>query len=463
VIALLLLACSGSPEPAPELIPGAPAPERPHEVEPDGQPVPREDHATVHHRFDDAEKWAEVFDDPARDAWQKPAALVAALDLPRGATVADIGAGTGYFNAHLAGAVGSEGRVVAVDIEPALVAHMKARALEEGTLQVEARLGEPADPGLGAEEVELVLLVDTYHHIDERRAYFAGLRRAVRPGGRLVVVDFKPGELPVGPPEHARVPQAQVVDELVAAGWHTGPSLDLLPYQFVQIMVRDPVVTGDLSSLQAAAWEALPTSANHCPDSFDYWPDGGLQNFWCHAQGSMSLEQVAGASGMGIWRSGPHTLGALDLDEPTAFGHYDPAFVDWLVGHGVRAAEDAAFRGATQDAYDGYARPLARTMWRARRKLQANRDCKARELKAYQAAMESGTPGYYERWYGFLAADWCTEQGYGGRVGNGNVVKSAVGFWLRRELDGTADAWARGLEKLLVAYDADWMENPGRP
>jgi len=416
----------------------------------------------VSHGFGDVETWAAVFDDPARDAWQKPVELVAALELPEGATVADIGAGTGYFNDHLARAVGPEGKVIAVDIEPSLVEHMRARALDEGTTQVEARLGEPADPGLRAAEVDVVLLVDTYHHIDDRRAYFASLRNAVRPGGRLVVVDYKAGELPVGPPEEARVPQAQVVNELVSAGWFSGQSLDLLPHQFVQIMVRDPATLGDMEGLQRAAWQALPSSANHCPDAFDYWPDGGIQNFWCHARGAVSLDQLASFSATAIWRSGPHGLGALDLDEAGSFGHYDPAFVDWLVQHGVAASDDPAFRAATQEAYDGYVRPLARDMWRTRRKLQSHGKCKARELELYKEAMAAGSAYHYERWYGFLADDWCTTQGTGGQVGNGNVVKSAVGFWLRREMDGTADAWARGLESLLVAYDHDWIANPDR-
>lgn len=196
------------------------------------------DHATISHRFEDAAHWAKVFDDPARDAWQKPEELVAALAIPVGATVADIGAGTGFFNRHLARAVGPAGRVIAVDVEPTLVAHMKERAVAEGTARVEARLGRLDDPGLTPGEADLVLLVDTYHHIDGRVAYFTRLREAVKPGGRLVVVDFKAGELPVGPPPDHRIAQEQVVRELVAAGWTPGAALDLLPYQFVQVMHR---------------------------------------------------------------------------------------------------------------------------------------------------------------------------------------------------------------------------------
>lgn len=199
------------------------------------------DGATVHHSFSNAEHWSTVFDDPARDAWQKPEVLIPALKLPRNGTVADIGAGTGYFNARLAAAVGKKGKVIAVDIEPNLVCHMARRALKERTLEVEPRLGTPSDPLLTPAEVDLVLTVDTYHHIDARVDYFRRLGSTIRPKGRLVVVDFKAGELPVGPgPDHKISPE-QVDRELAEAGWTLTAALDdLLPYQFVHIYTRAP-------------------------------------------------------------------------------------------------------------------------------------------------------------------------------------------------------------------------------
>jgi predicted methyltransferase len=240
VVSLLAMLGCDQPETTPQA-PAAPveSPHRMHDGELEGHPHGGEhgDHATVTHRFDDAERWAEVFDDPSRDEWQRPEALIAALSLPVGGTVADIGAGTGYFSAHLSGAVGAQGRVIAVDIEESLIAHMTKRAGAEGTANVTPRLGRADDPGLSPGEADVILLVDTYHHIDSRIDYFTRLRGAVVPGGRLVVVDFKPGDIPVGPPESHRIPQATVVTELTAAGWREGGSLDVLPYQFVQVMV----------------------------------------------------------------------------------------------------------------------------------------------------------------------------------------------------------------------------------
>ena len=199
------------------------------------------DHATVHHRFDDVNRWVGVFDDPARDAWQKPAELVAALALRPGDAVADIGAGTGYFNPHLAAAVGPGGTVIAVDIEPNLVLHMAARAKKDATPQVEPRLGQPDDPMLAAGEVDLILMVDTYHHISDRTAYFTRLHEAMQtPGGRLVIVDFvHDAQIPVGPPPDKRISTEQVTAELGAAGWEPVREDDaLLPYQYVRTFVQ---------------------------------------------------------------------------------------------------------------------------------------------------------------------------------------------------------------------------------
>ncbi|MEZ4321768.1 MAG: methyltransferase domain-containing protein [Myxococcota bacterium] len=193
---------------------------------------PNVDHA--HHRFDDVERWTKVFDDPERDAWQRPEEVVAAMAVSPGMTVADIGAGTGYFNPHLAQAVGPSGHVVAIDIEPNLVAHMTKRAEADGTPQVEARLVQPDAHGLSAGEADRVLLVDTYHHIEGREAYFRSLLTAMKPGGELVIVDLT-REAPFGPPPEMRLSAEQVKTELASAGWAFVRSVDTLPNQYVVV------------------------------------------------------------------------------------------------------------------------------------------------------------------------------------------------------------------------------------
>ncbi len=196
------------------------------------------DAATAHHPFDDVANWTKVFDDPSRDAWQKPAALVAALQLGPGMQVADLGAGTGYFSRYLAAAVGPDGTVYAVDPEPNLVVHLRSRAEQEGTANVIPILASTDNPRLPAAGIDLVLVVDTYHHIDGRREYFRRLQRSLKPNGRIAIVDWQKRELPVGPPPPHKLAREQVVEEMTAAGYTLIAEPDVLPYQYVLIFRR---------------------------------------------------------------------------------------------------------------------------------------------------------------------------------------------------------------------------------
>jgi ubiquinone/menaquinone biosynthesis C-methylase UbiE len=188
--------------------------------------------ATVHHSFGDVSHWTAVFDDPSRDAWQKPQAVVQALAIVPGMCVADLGAGTGYFSRYLSTAVGETGTVLAVDTEPNLVVHLRRRAEQEHTANVVPILASPDNPRLPAGAVDLVLIVDTVHHIDDRINYFRRLQRFLKPAGRVAVIDFKKEEIPVGPPlEHKLAPE-QVVEEFQAAGYELVAQPDVLPYQY---------------------------------------------------------------------------------------------------------------------------------------------------------------------------------------------------------------------------------------
>lgn len=190
------------------------------------------DHATSHRRFDDPAAWAKVFDDPARDAWQRPEQVVAALGVRPGQHVADLGAGTGYFSRHLSRAVGPAGAVLAVDPEPNLVAWLRDRAEREGTANVVPVLGSRDTPRLPAGSIDLVLIVDTYHHVDRRVAYFRALRGALRPGGRVAVIDWQKRPLPVGPEMDHKVAREQVVAEMERADYALVEEPDILPYQY---------------------------------------------------------------------------------------------------------------------------------------------------------------------------------------------------------------------------------------
>ncbi|MEQ1731610.1 MAG: methyltransferase domain-containing protein [Vicinamibacterales bacterium] len=188
-------------------------------------------------RFDDVERWAKVFDDPSRDAWQEPARVVDALQLSRGQTVADIGAGTGYFTVALAKSPASP-RVYAVDVEPAMVEYVRQRAAKEGLTNVRAVQASAQRANLPF-PVDLVLLVDTYHHISNRVGYFTTLRLRMKPTARLAVIDHRPGA-PGGPPEAVRVTPEQVSTELAKAGFVLESQHDFLSRQHFLVFRMNP-------------------------------------------------------------------------------------------------------------------------------------------------------------------------------------------------------------------------------
>ena len=184
---------------------------------------------THQHRFSDAEKWAKVFDDPERDAWQKPHEVIQALALKPDAIVADIGAGTGYFAMRFAHML-PKGRVYGVDTEPAMVKHLAERAKREGLGNITAVAGKPADPLL-PEPADLIIFVDVYHHVEDRARYFQNLRKSLKSGGRVAVIDFRM-DSPVGPPRSARVEAERVKAEMKRAGYALGQEHGFLPNQY---------------------------------------------------------------------------------------------------------------------------------------------------------------------------------------------------------------------------------------
>ena len=184
---------------------------------------------THQHSFSGAEHWARVFDDPERDAWQKPHQVIEALALKPDAVAADIGSGTGYFAVRLAHFV-PQGRVYAVDIEPDMVKYLADRARREGLDNLTAVTGAPDDARL-PRKVDLVLMVDTYHHIARREDYFRRLAQSLKPRGRVAIIDFN-AQSAMGPPPAARIAKARVLAEMAGAGYRLVGEHDFLPNQY---------------------------------------------------------------------------------------------------------------------------------------------------------------------------------------------------------------------------------------
>ncbi|MBZ5593480.1 MAG: class I SAM-dependent methyltransferase [Acidobacteriia bacterium] len=177
------------------------------------------------HHPPSSEEYARVLEDPSRDEWQKPHEVVMALELKPSEIVADIGAGTGYFARRFAQ---HAGKVYAVDIDEKLlaIAHAKAPA------NLETVLAAPDDPHLPQHSIDTVFFCDVLHHIENRPAYYAKLAQALKPGGRIVVVDFFKKELPVGPPVSMKLSDDDVITELQKAGFALSKRLNVLPYQY---------------------------------------------------------------------------------------------------------------------------------------------------------------------------------------------------------------------------------------
>jgi arsenite methyltransferase len=176
---------------------------------------------------------------PGRDMWQRPDDVIAALEIEPGARVADLGAGEGYFVSHLAEAVGYEGVVYAVEVDDE-----RAQQLEEDfqiASNVVAVRGEFSDPRLPDGEIDLVLIVNTYHHIEDREQYFARLLADLTPTGRLAVVEpdcETSGFLELFV-EEDHVSCSEVVErELRAAGYERVADHDILPVQLFEVFAR---------------------------------------------------------------------------------------------------------------------------------------------------------------------------------------------------------------------------------
>ena len=172
-----------------------------------------QEHApTAHHGFGDVAHWAGVFESPDRAKWQKPDEVVRALDLKPGQTVIDIGAGTGYFTRRFAKAVGPSGAAIGLDVEPAMIDYMKADAKKLGLENYHARLVKADDPELAPHSADVVFFCDTLHHMDDRVAYLRKLAPALKPGGRIAVVDFKK-DAPKGPPKRMKISREQMMEQ----------------------------------------------------------------------------------------------------------------------------------------------------------------------------------------------------------------------------------------------------------
>ena len=174
--------------------------------------------------------------DPGRDRWQQRRRVLKALGVRRGAVVADVGAGPGFFTLPIARAVGARGHVYAVDPDPQILDVLRERLARAGLRNVSPVLGRGDDPHVPARSCDVVLIVDTYHHVPDGPAFLRRAARALRPGGRLANVDFEKRDTPVGPPVEHRVAREEFLRDARRAGLAVVAEHEFLPYQYFVVL-----------------------------------------------------------------------------------------------------------------------------------------------------------------------------------------------------------------------------------
>lgn len=175
---------------------------------------------------------------PDRAAWQKPEAVIAALELKGSETVVDLGAGSGYFSFRLARLL-PHGQVIAADPEPEMIRHIHHKAQTSGVRNLRPVLIRPDEPEI-PKQADVVFICDVLHHVGDRPGWLSKIVRQMKPGARLALIEFREGPLPEGPPESLKIPRAQLVELGTAAGLVLdSEKANLLPYQ-TYLVFRKP-------------------------------------------------------------------------------------------------------------------------------------------------------------------------------------------------------------------------------
>ncbi len=190
------------------------------------------------HPPENASAYIRAMLDPGRDEWQQPEEVIAKLGIKPGDTVADLGSGPGYFTLRFARAVGPRGRVYAVDISHEMLDYLTRQAQSAKMTNIRKVLAGPHDPKLPASSVDLIFICDTLHHISDRPQYYPLLIQALKPGGRLVNIDFEKKPLPLGPPVEMKIAKTDMIKEFETAGLRLAAQFDFLRYQYFVVFQR---------------------------------------------------------------------------------------------------------------------------------------------------------------------------------------------------------------------------------
>ncbi len=187
--------------------------------------------------FKEVKKYIEFLEREERALWQKPDAVVKALGLTGSETVADVGAGSGYFTFRLSKAL-PKGKVLAIEIEPEMVRHIHHKATSNAINNIEVVLATPDDPHVPA-NADLVFMCDVLHHVKNKANWLQKMYDEMKNGSRLVLIEFKEGKLPEGPPEKIKIPLRRLTTLVGNAGFtKVKEDHGLLPYQHILVFKK---------------------------------------------------------------------------------------------------------------------------------------------------------------------------------------------------------------------------------
>lgn len=173
-----------------------------------------------------------------RESEERPQLTIAALEIKPGQTVADLGAGSGYYAFRIAPLVGEQGRVLAIDVEPRMLRIISERARRDGVKNVVTVLGTPSDPNLEPNSVDLLFMVDVYHELEYPYEVMTKVRQALKPGGRVALIEYRAEDPGVMIKPVHKMTERQIVKELTAAGFRHDKTLHTLPLQHLVLFQK---------------------------------------------------------------------------------------------------------------------------------------------------------------------------------------------------------------------------------
>lgn len=187
--------------------------------------------------FQEVEKYITFLERPDRAAWQKPDEVVEALNLKGTEIVSDVGAGSGFFSFPLSKA-SPQGKVRAIDVRPEMLRHILHKSRSNGISNIDVVLATFDDPKV-SRDTDLVFICDVLHHVQNRESWLRRIYQALGSGAKLVLIEFREGDLPAGPPASIKIPKGEMLKLARKVGFRlTDDHSSLLPYQYFLVFSK---------------------------------------------------------------------------------------------------------------------------------------------------------------------------------------------------------------------------------